>query len=63
MASEYHTNATLAALQTYKESPFVKHQWEEIEDYVYGSNDPKLLEMFTKKTHGSREENLILKLR
>lgn len=39
------TSAALAALKSYKERPFVKHQWDELVMNLNRVNDAKLLEL------------------
>jgi hypothetical protein len=47
MTSKYSTKqiqAAVAALNTYKEEPFVKHEWEELVLHLSHDNDPRLRE-------------------
>jgi hypothetical protein len=65
MASESYsikTNATVAALKSYKERPFVKHQWEELVLELYRMNDPLLLAMISREMKFIRDNDPCFKL-
>lgn len=65
MASEYYSvkiNAALAALKSYKEPPFVKHQWEELAQELHRVNDPLLLAMISREMSFIRKNDPSFKL-
>jgi hypothetical protein len=60
MAGEIYSikiDATLSALKSYKERPFVKHQWEELVLHLYQMNDPLLIAMISLDMKFIREND------
>ena len=60
MSSENYsvmTSAAVAALKSYKEPPFVKHQWEELAMELFRMNDPLLLAMIRTEIEFIRDND------
>ena len=65
MASECNSiksNDALSVIKAYKESPFVKHQLEELVLGLYQLDDPLLLELISKEMKFVQEKDPCFKL-
>jgi hypothetical protein len=51
------TSEAISILKSYKERPFIKHQWEELVQQLSQMNDPQLREIANREMNTIHENN------